>query len=59
MLKEQGIATVVLIPKVSHATDDRLYQAVVKYKSGHGGSFDEIMTIANEGLVPATGAEQR
>ncbi len=52
LLKDQGIGTVVLTPKVSTPTNERLYHAVVKYKSGHG-SFDEVMAIANE-QAPST-----
>ncbi len=48
MLKDRGVATLVLIPKVSRATDERLYRAVVRYKSGQGGSFEEVMDIANQ-----------
>jgi hypothetical protein len=52
MLKERGIATLVLIPKVSQATDDRLYRAVIKYKSGNGGSFEEVMALADQQVAP-------
>jgi hypothetical protein len=47
LLTDQGLGTVVLTPKVSSPTNERLYHAVVKYKSGRG-SFDEVMAIANE-----------
>lgn len=46
MLKDQGLGTVVLTPKVSQPTNERLYRAVVKYKSGRG-SFEDVMAIAN------------
>ena len=48
LLKERGVATLVLVPKVSQATDERLYRAVVRYKSGQGGSVDEVMDLANQ-----------
>ena len=57
LLKSQGVATIVLIPKVTHATDDRLYRAIMRYKSGQGGSFEEVMDLANQ-TVPATAGEQ-
>lgn len=47
LLSEQGVATVVLTPKVSQPTNERLYRAVVKYKSDRG-SFEEVVSIANE-----------
>ncbi len=47
MLTDQGVGTVVVTPKVSTPTDERLYRAVVKYKSGRG-SFDEVMSIASQ-----------
>ena len=45
-LKDQGVGLVVVAPKITHATDDRLYHAVLKYKSGHG-TFEEVTAIAN------------
>lgn len=46
LLSAHGLGVVVLTPKVSHPTDERLYRAVLKYKSGQG-SFDEVMAIAS------------
>ncbi len=47
LLKDRGVGAVVVTPKISTPTDERLYHAVVKYKSGLG-SFDEVMAIANQ-----------
>jgi len=52
MLTEQGVGTVVLAPKVTTPTDERLYHAVVKYKSGHG-TFDDVLSVANPPLTKA------
>ncbi len=52
MLRERGVGTVVLTPKVSSPTNERLYRAVLKYKSGRG-SFDEVMAIANSAQASA------
>ncbi len=57
MLKDHGIPTIMLIPKISHATNDRLYRAVVRYKSGQGGSFEEVMDLANQATAKRTTAE--
>ena len=54
LLKEEGVAVVVLAPKVSQATDERLYHAVLKYKSGHG-SFEDVMAIANKATDSGSG----
>ena len=40
-LKEAGVGLVVVAPRVAHASDDRLYRAALKYKTGHG-SFEEV-----------------
>ena len=40
-LKDQGIGVIVIAPKVSQSTDERLYRAVLRFKSGRG-SFDEV-----------------
>jgi len=47
LLKAAGVATVLVTPKVSAPTDERLYRAIVKYKSGHG-SFEEVMALAGQ-----------
>ena len=44
-LTEQGLGVVVVAPKVTQPTNERLYQAVLKYKSGHG-SFKEVEAAA-------------
>jgi hypothetical protein len=44
-LKDHGVGLVVVTPKVTTATDERLYQAVLKYKSGHG-TFEEVEAAA-------------
>ncbi len=46
LLKDQGVGIMVVAPKVSGPTNDRLYRAVLKYKAGHG-SLDEIRPAAN------------
>jgi hypothetical protein len=50
-LKEQGFGTVVMTPKVSQPTNERLYRAVVKYKSGRG-SYDDVMAAAGVSALP-------
>lgn len=55
LLKEAGIGTVVIAPKVTQATDEELYHAVVKYKSGRG-SFEDVMDIVNR-TAPAAVSE--
>jgi len=44
-LIEQGLGVVVVAPKVSQPTNERLYHAVLKYKSGHG-SFKDVEDAA-------------
>lgn len=46
LLMEKGLGVVVVAPKVGQATNERLYQAVLKYKSGHG-SFADVEAAAN------------
>lgn len=46
MLTEQGIGTVVVTPKVSTDTDERLYRTVVKYKRGRA-SLRDVMAVAD------------
>lgn len=43
-MKEAGIRIVTVTPKATQATDERLYRAVLKYKSGHG-TLDEVMAL--------------
>lgn len=45
-LQARGFGAVVITPKVTQATDERLYAAVLKYKSGQG-SLDEVLAAAN------------
>jgi len=52
LLQDQGVGVVVLAPKVTQATNERLYRAVLKYKSGHG-TFDDVMAIANQTAAAA------
>ena len=47
LLAAQGVGIVVMAPKVTEPTNDRLYRAVVKYKSGQG-RFEDVAAIANE-----------
>jgi hypothetical protein len=46
LLEARGVGVVVVAPKVTAPTDERLYHAVLKYKNGHG-SFDDVMAIAH------------
>ncbi len=46
LLKAEQVGLIVVTPKVSASTNERLYRAVLNYKSGHG-SFTEVMTVAN------------
>jgi methylmalonyl-CoA mutase cobalamin-binding subunit len=48
LLKQRGVATLLLMPKVGRPTDERLYQAVIRYKNGQGGSLEEVMALADE-----------
>ncbi len=45
LLTAQGVRVVVVAPKVGEETNEQLYEAVLKYKSGHG-SLEEVMAIA-------------
>jgi len=47
LLKDRGVGVVVVAPKVSHETDERLYRAVLKYKSGHG-SFEDVQAAVHD-----------
>jgi len=44
LLTAQGVRVVVVAPKVGEETNERLYEAVLRYKSGHG-SLEEVMAI--------------
>lgn len=55
-LTERGVGVLVVAPKTSQATDERLYHAVLKYKSGHG-SFEEVQAAANQTPI-AVGSKQ-
>ncbi|MBI4323546.1 MAG: hypothetical protein HY596_04630 [Candidatus Omnitrophica bacterium] len=44
-LTDRGVGVVAVVPKVTHTSDDRLYRAVLKYKSGHG-SFEDVQAVA-------------
>ena len=46
LLKQEGAGLVVVAPKVTQATNEQLYHAVLRYKSGHG-SFEDVMAAAN------------
>lgn len=54
LLKEQGVGLVVVAPRVSQATDERLYRAVLRYKSGHG-TFEEVQAAVNGELASHQG----
>ena len=45
MLRDRGVGLVVVATKITEQTDDRLYESVIRYKSGHG-SFDEVEAAA-------------
>ena len=47
LLKDRGLAVVVVAPKVTQATDERLYEAVLKYKTGQG-SLEAVVEIAGQ-----------
>lgn len=47
LLKDQGVGLILVAPKVSGTTDERLYKAVLKYKSGKG-SFEEVMALVGQ-----------
>lgn len=44
-MQEAGIRIVTVTPKSTQATDEKLYRAVLKYKSGHG-SLEEVLTLS-------------
>ena len=44
-LSEAGVGIVAVAPKVGAGTDEELYRAVLKYKSGHG-SFEDVKAAA-------------
>jgi hypothetical protein len=46
MLKDRNLGVVVVATKVSQETDEGLYRAVLKYKSGHG-SLDDVHAAAH------------
>ncbi len=50
MFVDRGVGLVVVAPKVDQPTDERLYRAVLKYKSGHG-SLQEVMALAEPSRV--------
>ncbi len=50
MLQEQDLGVVVVTPTMTQATDERLYRAVLKYKSGHG-SYDDVLKAAEKERV--------
>lgn len=58
LLKERDLGVVVMAPKVTEPTNEELYQAVVRYKSGNG-SYDEVMQVANKyGILNTTEADR-
>ena len=44
-LQRAGVGVVVVTPKTTQATNDELYHAVLKYKSGHA-RFEEVEAVA-------------
>jgi hypothetical protein len=44
-LKAHGVGLVAVAPKMTEATNEQLYEAVLKYKSGHG-SFEAVEAAA-------------
>jgi len=46
LLREQGAGVITIAPKVSHAPNEQLYHAVLKYKSGRI-PLAEVEAIAN------------
>ena len=58
-LEEQGLGVIVVTPKIGQPTEG-LYQAVLKYKSGHG-DFEEVMTRVQptgQGVTPIAGGNR-
>jgi hypothetical protein len=51
LLKEKGAGVVVVAPKIEHPTDEALYHAVLKYKSGRG-SFKDVQSAAAQRPSP-------
>ena len=47
LLKAEGVGVAVVAPKVTQATDEQLYRAVLKYKSGRG-AFEEVEAAAGK-----------
>lgn len=50
-LSEQGVGVVSVVPNVSHPTNDHLYRAVLRYKSGHGLLADVELAAQAQGDV--------
>ena len=46
-LRDRGLGVVVIAPTIAHATDERLYHAVLKYKNGQG-QLSDVLAIANQ-----------
>lgn len=46
-LTEQGFGVMVVTPNVSQPTDERLYQAALKYKQGRG-TFGEVLRLSRQ-----------
>lgn len=44
-LKDEGLSLVAVVPRISQPTDDRLYYALLKYKSGRG-RLEDVEAIA-------------
>ena len=57
MLRDRGVGLVVVATKISEQTDDRLYEAVVRYKSGHG-TFEEVEAAAKAVSSERVSSEQ-
>ena len=52
-LTDQGVGVVCVAPKINTPTNEQLYRAVLKYKSGHG-TFEDVEAVAHQ---PSKGGE--
>jgi hypothetical protein len=56
LLQEGGVGLIAVAPKVGGETDEQLYHAVLKYKSGHG-TFEDVQAAALR-AAPAAAANK-
>ncbi len=61
LLRDQGVGVLVVAPKVTHPSNERLYRAVLKYKLGTG-SLEEVLSVSEaepEQPVPLDTGQQQ